>query len=263
MGGSSTSSSGGTSTGGSTSSGGDGGTTTGGSGGATGGTGGATGGSGGATGGTGGTGDCKALTDAIAEQTTGVFTCATVVRLDYQTLKIKGYRIACDPYAAVTEAAARQTAQNDTGFGQTGQFLSSPNPEDEYVFYEPPLDFGGVGVVNARNGKSVFGGGIVWLGMGQISYPATFEPPASLGAKCATSTLVPPARGWDLRDGTVLPDSDVTAALDVVWDTALPDGLWQGGYVFDAVVLLYPPAMGVFDPSVAEWVVLVNSGWLE
>lgn len=40
-------------------------------------------------------------------------------------------------------------------------------------------------------------------------------------------------------------------------------GLWQGGYVFDAVVLSYPRSGGVFDPGSAEWVVLLASGWLE
>ena len=55
----------------------------------------------------------------------------------------------------------------------------------------------------------------------------------------------------------------MTAALQVVWNTALPNGLWKNGYVFDAVVLLYPPSVGAFDPNVAEWVVLLSSGWLD
>jgi len=224
-------------------------------------------GSGGTTG-TGGTGgsptkDCKGLADAIAQETSGVKTCTSVVRLDYQTLAIKAYRILCGPYGATNESAARATAEADTGFGQAGQFLSGPNPEDEYVFFESPGDFGGVGVVNARNGDSVFGGGIVWSGMGQISYPDTFDSPGGLGKDCTNASSVPAARGFDLSSGQALAMDKVTAALDVVWDTALPDGLWQGGYVFDAVVLLYPPSVGVLDPTVAEWVVLVNSGWLE
>ena len=64
--------------------------------------------------------------------------------------------------------------------------------------------------------------------------------------------------GYDVRRV-----ADVDAALAVVWQTALPEGLWQGGYVFDAAVLLYPRTVGAFDPATAEWVALVNSGWLE
>lgn len=256
-----TSSTGGTGTGGATTTGGSGGATTGGSGGTTssGGSGGAsTGGAGGAT-----SADCKAAVAAIAAQTTGVKTCTTLVRLDYQTFTIKGYRIFCDPYAATTEAAARATAQADTGFGQAGQLLSGPTPADEYVLWEPAGDFGGVGVVSARSGKTVFGGGIVWSGTGQISYPATFDPPGLLGQGCTNTAQVPSARGWDLVSAMPLSADKVSAALDVVWGTALPDGLMQGGYLFDAVVLLYPPTVGAFDPGVAEWEVLVNSGWLE
>ena len=58
-------------------------------------------------------------------------------------------------------------------------------------------------------------------------------------------------------------DEEAVLARDAVWGTALPDGLSKSGYVFDAMVLLYPPTVGDFDPQVAEWVVLVNSGWLE
>jgi hypothetical protein len=36
-----------------------------------------------------------------------------------------------------------------------------------------------------------------------------------------------------------------------------------GGYPFDAAVLLCPRTVGDFDPSTAEWVVSIQSGWLE
>ncbi len=206
---------------------------------------------------------CAALVDAISNQTGGVQTCTTVVRLDYQTLAIKGYRILCAPYGPTDETAARAVAEAATGYGQGSQFLSGPNPEDEYVFWEPAGDFGGAGVVNARNGIAVFGGSIVWDGEGKITYPASFEPPASLGTDCKSSAPLTQARGFDLSNGGPLSSTAVAAALGVVWETALPDGLWKNGYVFDAVVLLYPPSVGALNPAVAEWEVLVNSGWLE
>jgi hypothetical protein len=208
---------------------------------------------------------CEQLADEIAAQAGGVHTCTSVVRLDYQTLSMKAYRILCAPYSATNEAAARATAQQDTGYGAMGALLSSPPspPEDEWVFWQAPGDFGGVGVVNARNGTSVFGGSVVWDGKGAITYPATFNPPEALGEGCVTSIMKPPARGFDLVGVEALTQAEVDAALDVVWKTALPEGLWKPGYVFDAMVLLYPPTVGDFDESVAEWIVLVNSGWLE
>ena len=211
----------------------------------------------------GGSADCAALVEAIAQQAAGTVTCTSVVRLDYTSRAILGYRILCGPYAQTTEAEARTAAQTQTGYGAAGQSLAGPTPEDNFVFYEPPGDFGGVGAVSARNGLPVFGGGIVWDGAGEITWPAAWDPPVGLGAGCATATSPPTARGFDLRDASALPAADVDAALAVVWQTALPEGLWRGGYVFNAMVLLYPRTVGAFDPATAEWIALVNSGWLE
>jgi hypothetical protein len=186
-----------------------------------------------------------------------------VVRLDYTTKAILGYRILCGSYAQTTEDEARATAQADTGYGAVGTFLSGPAPEDEFVFYESPGDFGGVGAVSARSGISVFGGSIVWDGQGDITYPAAWQPAAELGAGCMPPASPPPSRGFDLSTGGILPQAEVDAATLAVWDTALPEGLWELGYVFDAVVLLYPRSVGEFNPTTAEWIVLVNSGWLE
>jgi hypothetical protein len=72
-----------------------------------------------------------------------------------------------------------------------------------------------------------------------------------------------PARGWDLRDGSPLAATDVNEALLVIGDTAVPMAFASRGYVFHAAVLLYPRGVGGFDPATAEWIVMVNGGWLE
>jgi len=208
---------------------------------------------------------CEALSDAIASETSGVKTCSAVVRLDHQSMDVLGFQIICGSYAQIDETEARQTAQSDTGYGSAGAFLSGPNPEDGYVFYESPGDFGGTAVVNARNGLSVFGGSIIWSGTGEITYPSTWRPAEDLGPDCIpmVNALPPSARGFDLRDGIELGAAEVDAALSEAWNTALPDGLLKVGYVFDAVVLLYPRTVGAFDPATAERIVIVNAGWLE
>jgi hypothetical protein len=205
------------------------------------------------------------LSKAIGDETTGVVTCTTVVRLDYQSLDILGFQLSCGKYTQVDEQTARQSAEADTGYGLAGQALAGTNPQDEYVFWEAPGDFGGASAVNARNGLSVFGGSIVWGGSGEITYPGDWRPASELGPDCipVTNALPPPARGFDLADGTELDAAEIDDALSQAWVTALPDGLMQGGYVFDAVVVLYPRSVGAMDPSTAEWIVMVNSGWLE
>ncbi|MBZ0121321.1 MAG: hypothetical protein K8H88_30270 [Sandaracinaceae bacterium] len=189
--------------------------------------------------------------------------CTVVVRLDYTTRDILGYHVVCGSYASVDEPAARSAAQSATGFGGAGAMLNEPSPSDDYVFYESPGDFGGAAAVSARTGQAVFGGGIVWLGHGDITHPTTWRPAAELGSGCDPSGGITTRRGWDLRGGTALSAADVDAAVSVVLGTAVPAALWRGGYVFDSVVLLYPRGVGAFDPSTAEWIVLVNGGWLE
>jgi hypothetical protein len=45
-------------------------------------------------------------------------------------------------------------------------------------------------------------------------------------------------------------------ALRAVYRTALPDAV----NVVDAIVAFYPPTVGAFDPTVAEWLVVLNGG---
>jgi hypothetical protein len=186
-----------------------------------------------------------------------------VVRLSHQTREILGFQVIAGKYHAPTEQEAKATAQADTGFGDTSRALHTPNPSDEYVWYETPGDLGGVGVVSARTGLAVFGGGIVWDGAGEISYPKTWRPVAELGPGCRANVDPRPSHGFDLISGHTLAQTDVEAALDVVKRTALPDSIASGGSWFDSVVLRYPRTVGGFNATTAEWIVLVNGGWLE
>lgn len=207
---------------------------------------------------------CTAIVDAIAANMKGPEACTATVRLDYVSRAILGFAVTCAPYHIIDESTARATAQADTGQGQSGQLLGPPPPEDAWVFWQPAGDFGGSAAVAARSGTSVFGGTTVWSGMGDITHPKAWQPPSAVGVGCGQVGIsVPPARGFDLGSGAALAKASVDAALAVVWETAIPLGLLQGGYLFDGVVLLYPRSVGAFDPASAEWIVLVDSGWLE
>lgn len=220
------------------------------------------------TGGMGGQGGgvCLQAIQGITPQVNKTF-CTGIVRLDYNTKTPLAFQIICGgiPSGGLTEAKARATAQADTGYGQLGSLISGPTPQDHYVFVEAPSDFGGVGVVSAKSGLSVFGASIIWDGKGDITYPKTWQPPANFGAGCGPQALSPPpARGFDLPGSASPPAADMDAALAVAWDSAFPDGFGNAGHlIHDAVVLKYPRTVGAFDPNVAEWIVLFNSGLLE
>ena len=187
-----------------------------------------------------------------------------VVRLDHNSLNVLGYAVVAGAYGGVDEATARATAQAATDYGDQGVLLSGANPADDWVFYESPGDFGGAAVVSARTGLAVFGGSIIWMGTGSITWPTAWSPASDLASGCASSGgFGATKRGFDLVNGTSLSASAVDAALAKVADTAVLPAIWQGGYAFDAVVLRYPRSVGVFDPTTAEWIVLISGGWLE
>ncbi len=206
---------------------------------------------------------CTAATAALAATMYAKPQAFTVtVRLDHDSLAPLGYSIAPGPYNAPDETAARAEATKTTGHG-SGPLLGGPAPEDAWIFYQSPGDFGGVGVVSARTGLAAFGGSIVWDGAGDITWPTAWSPASELAGGCPPSGDLGASRGFDLVTGDVLSATDVSAALAVVADTALPAAMWQGGYAFDAVVLRYPRSVGVFDPATAEWIVVLSGGWLE
>jgi hypothetical protein len=215
-------------------------------------------------GGSGGGQACDAAAEGIAQAATGAGSCTSVVRLDYASLAVLGFQLACGPYAKPAEADARAAAQKDTGFGQTGTAAAGDTPSDDFVFVVAASDFGGSAAVSAHTGLSVFGGSTVWAGKGDITYPKAWRPAADLGLGCGqTGIPMPPARGFDLASGAPLPSAQVNAALAKVWETALPAGLAKVAYLIDAMVLLYPRSVGAFDPTTAEWIVLIGSEFLE
>lgn len=208
--------------------------------------------------------DCQA---AAGELTKSLYaqlgSCTAVVRLAYTDRQPLGYALVCGKYANADAASAKAQAQADTGLAPEAMLMGDASAEDVWVFWQEPGDLGAAAAVSVRTGLTVFGGSIVWDGAGDLTWPMAWEEPASLASDCDPEGGIPTQRGLDLRTGEVLADGDVAAAVDVVAQTALLDAFWAGGYAFDAVVLLYPRSVGAFDPATAEWVVLLNGGWLD
>jgi hypothetical protein len=99
---------------------------------------------------------------------------------------------------------------------------------------------------------------------GEITYPEEWRDANLLGSGCPESGgMGTTLHGFDLTNGDALSSEALQPAVDVVAQTAIPAALWQGGYVFETMVLLYPPTVGMFNAEVAEWIVIVQGGWLE
>lgn len=208
--------------------------------------------------------DCSPLVNSLAAKLPSDPVCTAVIRLAYQSLQVVGHVAICGPVAVVDEASARAVAQADTGYGH-GALVSGSAPPDAWVFNVPPLDFGGVVAVGARHGLTVFGGGIVVTGGGEVTYPPSFEQD-DLGQSCMGPDL-PDARGIDLsrQPAEPLPVAEVQAVAQRAQRTAMPGALAKERELTTALVLLYPPAVGFtpepggFLASEAEYVVLLTA----
>ncbi len=211
---------------------------------------------------TGGSLACETAADALTTEMYGTAgaSCSATVRLDYATLEILGFQLFCGGYTGMDEAGARTAAERDTGIS-TGAVLVNPDDHgDNWVFYE---EGGAAALVSGLNGLVVFGGTWGSDAAGDLTWPSTWRDADLLAEACPPSGRIPSTRGFDLSDHAApLTEADWYAPLAVVKDTALLEGFWQGGYVFDATVLLYPRTLP-FDGSSAEWIVILGGGWLE
>jgi hypothetical protein len=205
-------------------------------------------------------GDCTTVAAELQQIGQGSGTCSAVVRLDYLSRELLAYAFACGSYASTSEATARAAAEADTGYGQ-GKLLSGPAPKDEWVFYSSPSDFGGVSAVSARSGQTLFGGSIVWSGTGNVSYPEVWKT-TDIVDGCGSASFQS-IHGFDLRDGSALSGTEAVKAVTVVFSSALGYALSHWGIIAEVVVLLYPRTVGDFDPTTAEWVVIVNADAFE
>lgn len=215
---------------------------------------------------------CEAATETLrSEMYAELGNCVTLVRLDYTSGTLLGWQLFCRPFSSSggsdvsTEPLARAVAIRDTGHGGTQLSADSSYLR---VFFESPGDFGGTAVIGTGVRQAVFGGGIVWAGRGDITYPLGFRGPGELVTNCIPpATWRDPSFGritsYDLGSaGGALPDSTVGFVLAQVARTPVFAAAWAGGYVFETAVLLYPRTVGGLEPASAEYVVLIASGWL-
>lgn len=201
---------------------------------------------------------CRVAVEHLSEEFVPGERCISVMRLSYETLQPLGVSISCGPLGAIDEDPAREQAQADTSFGAIPAAVVDAGAAF-HVFYLSPIDFGGVSVVSATTGVTLFGGGIVWAGRGDITFPGTWLPAETLVPGCGTG----PAPSGDeiVVSSEVGPNADrLREALDTAWSTSLSTAIEGHGEVHGAHAMVYPRTVGVFDPDDADWVVFFESG---
>ncbi len=215
---------------------------------------------GGSAGSAGQPGTCDEAAPALEQFVPDGVACTFVVRLSYTSVEPIAYQVVCgDPRLDVTEAEARVTASQDTGFDfSSAHLLSDPDQDHLFAFEDPPSDLGAVAVVSTYTGLTVFGGGVVWGGAGEIVYPTGWRPATELGY-CDPPDLVPPPHAV----GPAYVSFDMMEPVARVWSTALPMVMsLQDVTLHSVAVMFYPRTVGYLDTSTAEFVVFVNWDWV-
>ncbi len=139
--------------------------------------------------------------------------------------------------------------------------VTEPGAPDLFVFRRSSSYERRAIAISARHGGLVFGAITGhYPPSSDMLFPFVFFEGDELGLGCVPKTPRPSARGFDLVVGGPLAADRVQAAIDAVWHTAVPDGLADGGAVFDAVVLLTQPDYDAFRPERARYTVIVSSG---
>jgi len=125
--------------------------------------------------------------------------------------------------------------------------------------YLPPSDFGSMAFIYTETGETVFGATIVWMGIGAIQYPSAFLGPDRFSVRAVNVELPSDAEYYDWEGNIWTPDSATLAQTSEAWETvrsldvvhAFADRPYKVGFY------LYPPTVGMFDPSVAQWVIFL------
>jgi hypothetical protein len=192
--------------------------------------------------------------------------CHVVLRLDYQTLELRGWTAVGGPRSDVDTDAARMIAKTAIENGRPhGQYVRPTEPRIDgpqaglYLVYASPADFGAFALIGEKSGAVVAGGSVLWSGPGR--YWDSWQWKSHSDLVCGASVAEPSETfvGRSECDG-LLHDSTAPAASDAL-ETALRTNLAANVAAkgaFSAYVYLYTPSVGVCRPMLAEYLVVLT-----
>ena len=132
------------------------------------------------------------------------------------------------------------------------------------VIYNPPIDYGNISFIYSATADTIFAADIWWAGHGQITFPNLID---SASEFTYDSTLVDtPISTSYINYVDEIVDSVFHQKADSAWMSVkklsiLKDFAAQGS-TFRVALYLYAPAVGMFQPEVAKWIIFLYRGQL-
>ena len=166
--------------------------------------------------------------------------------------------IVLDKINLITILFNYETGALESGNISTYDCSSCTNDSLPFVInYQAPGDFGGIQYFLANNVK-FFDASIIWMGQGEIIYPENFSISSPFVLSGITADLTNNITYFDMN-GTETNDlsfiSLASNALDKLKYLEISQELAPQSYKIG--VFKYAPRVGMFDPSVAKWVVFL------
>ncbi|MCE3295874.1 MAG: hypothetical protein K0R65_1588 [Crocinitomicaceae bacterium] len=124
------------------------------------------------------------------------------------------------------------------------------------IDYQEPGDVGGITFRLEPTGDTLFNGSIIWMGQGQINQPSAFNMESPFIMQDDIIGMPENVSYFDMQ-GRPISDPQFVNAAENAWyevnqleivKTASENG-------FKTAMLMYTPAVGVFNPEVAKWVI--------
>ncbi len=145
--------------------------------------------------------------------------------------------------------------------GDLSYYFCSTCNNDSLPFsidYNSPGDFGDITFNISSTNDTVFNATIIWMGTGQIHYPNSFS--SNTPFNISTTVVEKPLdiSYWNMS-GQITTDSFFINQADSAWHEIesfkITDMFFKLG--FKVGIYLYPPTVGMFNPSVAKWIIFL------
>ncbi|MFL9845378.1 hypothetical protein [Flavobacterium rhizosphaerae] len=129
------------------------------------------------------------------------------------------------------------------------------------VDYHPPGDFGSVALYYSETGQKLFEGGIVWMGLGDMTYPQELND-ASAFVTMNGEVSEPEFEPVNYNEEEAAPmteDADFTAIWNAVNNLQLVNDYRAANPNATVKVFLYTPSVGVGNPADWDYFVFIKN----
>lgn len=127
------------------------------------------------------------------------------------------------------------------------------------IDFQYPVDFGGIKFKTLTNLDVIFDASIVWMGTGKLRYPINFSQKAPFDTISKKASKPTNLEYFNWKGSKIFDDTVFIKHADSAWDAISALEITNKFSELDSKfgIYLYAPSVGLFNPSVAKWIVFL------